>query len=259
MKSKRCMVSLIAVAMMAATVPSGAQQAPAKSPATARAAGVPIAGEVFVVTKGQQSIRLPLVNVAAISEKQLIEQVDRVGAAVSERQKDFQPNVEAAKAAWLTAKQESEAAKVAWESGMVERRKAFMAQPTAAAATANNKANSEALDEHFRLQKIENAKQREYRAAKIVFDRLGSPETYFEQLPSPVAVSKTDPDGRFKLSVPKGRYVIAAKSSRTVGDATEHYYWLVRIEASGGPASLMLSNDNLVETSCADCVRLPGR
>jgi hypothetical protein len=61
------------------------------------------------------------------------------------------------------------------------------------------------------------AKQGKLREIQRKIGYFDSGTYYFEKLPAPVAVSKTDADGKFTLSLPAGKYVIAATTSRKVG------------------------------------------
>jgi hypothetical protein len=57
---------------------------------------------------------------------------------------------------------------------------------------------------------------------------------YFGLLGFPIQRVETDADGKFVIQVPQsGRFVIAAQAKRSVGDDTEHYYWLQPISLEG--------------------------
>ncbi len=89
----------------------------------------------------------------------------------------------------------------------------------------------------------------------IELDYFVKGEQYFEQLPPPMATAKTDADGKFTLPLPSGKYVIAAKTSRRVGDDTEVYSWLVSLDLTASGQTLMLSNDNQFQTKCKECIQ----
>jgi hypothetical protein len=74
---------------------------------------------------------------------------------------------------------------------------------------------------------------------------------YFALLQSPIRTAETDADGRFLIEVPKtGAFVIAAQAKRSVGDDTEHYYWLQPVSLGGQQKfSQNLSNNNLTSTT----------
>ena len=83
-----------------------------------------------------------------------------------------------------------------------------------------------------------------------------SPAFYFQELPAQLAAAKakTDVDGKFSMKLPPGEYIIAATSSRTAFSKEEEtYFWLVKVDTTTANQFIMLSNDNLFETSCATC------
>jgi hypothetical protein len=74
---------------------------------------------------------------------------------------------------------------------------------------------------------------------------------YFSYLHSPIEIAETDADGKFEIEVPTtGAFVIAAQAQRSVGDSTEHYYWLQPISLEGQQHRVHnLSNNNLTSTT----------
>jgi hypothetical protein len=74
---------------------------------------------------------------------------------------------------------------------------------------------------------------------------------YFSFLKSAIQTAETDADGKFDIHVPQsGRFVIAARATRTVGDDTEDYYWLQPISLEGQQQFTQnLSNNNLTSTT----------
>lgn len=54
---------------------------------------------------------------------------------------------------------------------------------------------------------------------------------------------KTNSDGRYSVKLKKQKYYVFAQSSRSVGDSGEQYTWLFEYTPDGKP--LFLSNDNL--------------
>ncbi|HEY5345955.1 MAG TPA: hypothetical protein VIK62_06385 [Verrucomicrobiae bacterium] len=86
------------------------------------------------------------------------------------------------------------------------------------------------------------------------------PQTYFDNLPAPLAVVKTDADGKFALQFSqKGEFILVAQAQRQVSDNTEKYFWLVRVHPDGkATIQVMLSNDNLITANSSDvAVRFP--
>ena len=74
---------------------------------------------------------------------------------------------------------------------------------------------------------------------------------YFGLLGFPIQRVETDADGKFVIQVPQsGRFVIAAQAERSVGDDTEHYYWLQPVSLNGQQQLTQnLSNNNLTSTT----------
>lgn len=87
------------------------------------------------------------------------------------------------------------------------------------------------------------------------YEAFNSVEYIIDSLPPPMQVNKSDAEGKFVLTLPKGRYVIVANASRKLINTSETYHWLVQIDEST-PSNFMLSNDNLLETKCKECVKL---
>jgi hypothetical protein len=74
-------------------------------------------------------------------------------------------------------------------------------------------------------------------------------QIYLDNVASPIETSKTDADGRFSFTIPRGHYLLAASAERKVLDKTEIYCWLVRVDFDGKPIKqVMLSNDNRILT-----------
>jgi hypothetical protein len=74
---------------------------------------------------------------------------------------------------------------------------------------------------------------------------------YFAYLQPPIQTVETDADGKFAIEVPRtGTFVIGAKARRSVGDDTEHYYWLQPVSLEDEQHRVQnLSNNNLTSTT----------
>ena len=74
---------------------------------------------------------------------------------------------------------------------------------------------------------------------------------YFSHLRSPIQTAKTDADGKFMIEVPRtGKFVIAAKGERSVGQETEKYYWLQPVSLEGQQQLVQnLTNNDLTSTT----------
>ncbi len=200
---------------------------------------VEITGQVFVVTKGQQNIKLALVNVVAIPEKEMIQYM---GIAHKEGIKKQSSMIESLNPI---------------ERKCVSTRNVLVTDPYYSFLNCGN-------ESAVALAGCQHANDRMFglfEGCHLFFKQIvekhnyyDSGDYYFEKLPTQVAESKTDADGKFNLLLPRGKYVIAAKSSRLANE-TEKYFWLVWVDTASPNHSVMLSNDNFYETACGGCVK----
>ncbi|MDP2207825.1 MAG: hypothetical protein Q8K98_03490 [Bacteroidota bacterium] len=207
-------------------------------------------GEVFVVTQGGQNIRLGLVEVGVFAESDIIPFIQKKLQRAKYEKRELETVLDSVKKA-----SEQSAKELAYLRKQM-------------------KVNSEGTDElslnelRYRLDwQIKNlllfkeAGERHDKRLKEHFDVLKLIHSYLEGefylsgLPEPLQTTKTDSDGEFNFKLKPGKYAIAAKSSRKIIDSSEAYYWLIWLTIDGVPTKkLMLSNDNLFETHCADCI-----
>lgn len=194
---------------------------------------VSLTGQIFVVTKGRENIKLALVEVAAIPEKDMMQHLNAKYSNRLEQLKPLTPNLE-------LVKKEADAAKVDLDNAF---------------AVAGEYLTPEQASKTDKLEDIALSKKGIYITIRNQVAYLDSVKYYFEKLPAQLVASKTDADGKFTLTLPTGKYALAAKSSRDVFGTTENYYWLVWVDTSAPSHSVMLSNDNFFETGCGECVK----
>jgi len=183
-----------------------------------------INGQVFIVTRGGQSIKLGLVEVFAFERgdvEKTIREVDRKMKNERENIADLQRTVEAA------YKQAKEGQDAAFEQELKH------------------------IENHDLQTRYETASRLTYELIAFkasVASRLNyvnSSTSYFAAFPQPVAKAKTDADGNFSIRLPMlGSFLIGATAKRLAGDKTEYYAWLVSTDPDG-MQKLTLSNDNL--------------
>lgn len=213
----------------------------------------PISGQVFVVTQGKENIKLALVEISAISEKDIIQYLNAKHSNGLEQQKGLMPDLDSAKKAAFLASNALNRAEKEYE--LVFDRMGVAATKDHEEFNNLVEVERQLADKKSKLSDTADLKSNAYRKMKSKFDYFDSAEYYFEKLPTPISIGKTDADGKFTLSLPAGKYVIAATSSRKVFKDTESYHWLVWVDTSSPNQSLMLSNDNLFETKCKECVQ----
>jgi hypothetical protein len=185
-----------------------------------------IDGAVFIVTKGGESYKLGLVELMLFNDTELRQKLEARKTDQTNELKRLQPAHQTAIENVAMLKKKYDAARDAWfDSTSNDRLKAQM-----------DAAQKEWLD----------AMIAEGNASAAVRDSL-SGRFFFKALPTPVAATKTDADGHFKITLPKtGSYCIAAQASRSVGKNQESYFWVLPLEfdSTTGKATISLNNDN---------------
>ena len=174
-------------------------------------------GQVFVSSRGGENFKLGAVEVGLFAR----DAIDPLLAA-AKKQADIKiqqlsPAVDAAKA----AKDQADAA-----------------------AKYYSQSYREALEAKYRTRD-------EYESILASRDFYYSGAFYLGLLLDPLRVAETDADGKFAIEVPKtGNFVIAAKAQRSVGEHTEHYYWLQPVSLEGEQQLTQnLSTNNLTSTT----------
>lgn len=210
-----------------------------------------ISGQVFVVTQGRENIKLALVEILAIPEKNIIQHLKAKQINRLEQLKILMPELE-------EAKKIADAASEALAQAKIDRNRLYAENfYRDASFDEKNRISLARIDANANWHKqdeIANSADAVFRDKQLKILGLDAPYRYFEGLPTAVSIGKTDADGRFTLSLPHGKYAIAATSSRKVFEGSESYCWLVWVDTSFPNQSLTLSNDNLIETKCKKCV-----
>ncbi len=212
----------------------------------AAASGKELEGQVFVVTKGAQAIKLPLVPIMAL-------RVDELQTHVGEIAGKTNPECAKAESKTRTSIEELQSARRGVSGGFGKWMMTLQkTQPKDPAGKAWADPRTEALRYNALQKEIPKLEARAANAAaqqKVVC----SAAPYFENLPQPVVTAKTDADGRFKLTVPDDvEIVIAARSQRQVFNTVENYFWMIRVKPTD--SNITLSNDNLAASGSGDSV-----
>ncbi|MDB4566787.1 hypothetical protein N9Z78_02180 [Akkermansiaceae bacterium] len=182
-----------------------------------------VEGQVFVVTKGRENIKMGLTPIYVVSD----EEFQKIAAELAEEIQAFR--VEGIQRAANTE------ARAKFIGELYDLGKRGLAKPTLAALT---KGAVEGMAEGMAERMAEHiAKNR-----SLVHDFERSKVLLFSMIPA--ATTKTDADGRFKISVNSKGWVIA-QGQRSVGEESEDYLWIAPI---GEPekvskSSLLISND----------------
>ncbi len=210
-----------------------------------------VAGSVFIVTRGAESIKLGLVPVAAYSESSIAGLLEERAEAAGVQRATIGPLVEEARR--KAQRMRSRIPALQTEADAAHRR--FEEGRSEPAIYQQAWKDYSAVNEQIEAAKRSAAKQ-EADAERLnrSLERF-SPSFYFDYLPTPIAAAKTDADGRFVIRVPSGqRVALAARSQREVFGSTEEYHWLVWLTPSGATMDIMLSNDNMVTSGTPSSV-----
>ena len=183
-----------------------------------------VSGQVFVVTKGRENVKMGLVHIHAVTAEQLApiaaellktcKQADlKERQALAEQVADlaalrqFETELGALQPVGLNLPEFR-----AWQEESAQRRSSGAARDT------------ESTDSEALLLRA------------FLFDRL------------PVAEGKTDADGRFNLNLKSSPKVwLLAQAERTTGKDTERYFWAHAVKDGRDTNPVLLSNDSLVE------------
>lgn len=206
-----------------------------------------ISGQVFVVTQGRDNIKLALVAVGAIPRGEFDQYLKTKQSKKLEQQQLLLPKYIEAKKHLLLLKESYKAT-----NNFMNTRIRIQLHNEAENPSEEFEKSIDRDKANLDKTKTEINKIKAEMAEYELFDKV---EFLFEGQPHPSTIAKTDADGKFSLTLPKGKYVITANSSRSVGSHSETYYWLVSVDAASPNQSLMLSNDNLFETKCNECVK----
>lgn len=195
-----------------------------------------MAGDIFIVTKGGQSIKLGLVEVTLLPLQPVLSHLADRKAAEQSIAVQLNSQVQAAKA--------DEKAK---DAIMQDAHKYDILSKDGYAAY------SKAYNDWLNATYVTEA---------LVEKQNGFPSGsyYFNGLPQPLAAAQTDADGEFTIEIPNdGESAIAAHAQRSVGSYNENYFWLIKVPKDWQTRKIMLSNDNLMSSGSPDSLLFSAR
>ena len=230
-----------------------------------------IDGQVFIVTKGQQAIKLPLVKVSAVAAKDVeafiksrATQANAMRAELASTLRELKQ-----KQAELDAELEPLRQQKRILNGAVvrefEKCRGFggvaYLECTESASMLESKRAAEAFERELRPTEEKYADiESAIKSLKQKYAITDHPDVMtggIGEAVSPIATTKTDADGKFSLSFKShGDIAIVATAKRSVVGEEEQYQWVVWVRPGNGGrrASVTLANDNLVQTGCDECL-----
>jgi hypothetical protein len=204
---------------------------------------VQVSGEVFMVTKSGENVRLGLVEVRAIPEAEFLAFVESKRNAADAEIKELGPAIDRAR--WLVRYSEAEIAVLEPERNFAYAQ--AMANPASDEASQRfQEVNARALAAATRM----DARRGELKKTEEKAQFWRSAAYYFQGMPAGIASTKTDADGRFSLTLPLDQAVaLVAQAERQINGGTERSYWCVRLRANQpGAQRVVLGSDNQVSS-----------
>jgi len=191
-----------------------------------------VVGNIFIVTRGGVNFKLGLVSVQVFEKTDIDNYVAKRKAEQAKLLSEFELNLKSAQndlAQSIIAKNNADDAN------------------TVAAHSGNKQTKEAAYAVFSAAWDLKRQKEEKLASIKAGGRALLSGFFFFSQLPRPELVVKSNADGQLRFSIKRGmKVVIAATSSRTVGDNTEQYFWLIPVtNTEGSLTEITLSNDNL--------------
>lgn len=193
-----------------------------------------LSGQVFVSTKGGQNFKLGAVQVALFTRDAIDTLVPSLKFYADYKIQQLHGPLAEAKAAL----DQAEASEQAAFQAELQTIRAHGDQMAAKRATdVERKAEETARNQYFEI------------VGKLSFFYSGA--FYFAFFQSPIRTAETDAEGKFVIEIPQtGKFVIAAQAQRSIGDHTEHYYWLQPVSLEGQPQlTKNFSNSNLTSAT----------
>jgi len=269
MKRMPVMLCIVALAFSLACKKAAVEKAGAEQKLPEKEQEVEIQGEVFVVTKGAQNIKLGLVDVIAIPEEQ-------IAAFLKDRKQAADAEAVGLEVAYNRAESEARRAEMDMNQGIANYRAAserntaamdkvlslssssdyqsyYAAKRQQDEASRDSEAKAEKADELAKQYEIASLRLEQ---AKLRFEGWPTAAFIFQGLPSSIGKATTNADGKFSLKLPrKGRYAIAAHAERKIIDDNERYYWLIWVPVENGVIkNIVLSNNNMMTVQSAENV-----
>jgi len=206
-----------------------------------RPVSVGLNGDVFIVTRGGENIKLGLVTVTAVPETAMLSYVQIRNALADNEHLRLRPQINQARETLATARAVENSANDAYERTIQ-----------------SGSSTDEAWDKYKRAGERSRQQQAALTSLLDADAYLDSPAFFFENVPAGVCSAKTDADGKFGMALPPGaRVALVARAQRQVMDKTEEYYWMVWVTPQQGqPTRVFLSNDNLLTVPSTESVLL---
>lgn len=236
-----------------------------------------ISGEVFVVTKGGQSLKLGLVDVMLFAEADVQQYLDKKNNEAVAKNTALKKEYDTAKAKYddINKKYLESEKYIADMRESDSRYEESYSKLMTTINEINDPAKRSAELDRAKQKKAEYQKQHEAfvnsnaGTSKAEKDSVEEEKKnaekkwlewsiggfFYQDLPMGKIITKatTDADGKFTLKLNNpGKYLVVAKSQRDVIGSTEIYYWFVWLSSDVENKHIMLTNNNLLGTDATE-------
>jgi hypothetical protein len=196
-------------------------------------------GEIFIVTKSAQNVRLGLVEVMMFGEKEIKEHIEKKEKRVEAEKPDFDKEIARLEGSISKFKENLQKQK-----DLTERERKLGADTSAGKRAAKNTEDMVTLFEDIKKAEVKRK------------GTWPSSRHYFKDLPQATASTRSNSDGKFSLKAPRDeRIAIAARATRDLPDAKEEYYWLVWVSLDGKEnKNIILGNHNVMSSGSKESV-----
>jgi hypothetical protein len=224
-------------------------------------------GQVFIVTQGQQVIKLALVDVASIDEKSFAEAVSTSSDQANSLRLKLAPQIEDNYRRWRAEADKYNGAELVGLSSQIVAFTQNCGTPQRldfvncmhSTELADLQRRRDALHEE-QQPTFERSQQyyEDYRSSIEQYMAAGDYQHVVDSVTPTLArnanLYKTDADGNFLIEhTGTKRFVVLAHAKRNVFGSVEEYRWLIWVDPKK-EMKVHLSNENLIETRCEKCV-----
>lgn len=207
-------------------------------------------GEVFIVTKGGENLKLGLVDIALIPETEMNAALDKKKSAIDTTLAQLKADYDKAFAEYNLVHQTYERAKQNYDKAQKDASDAIISGGYEQAA----KKRDYWSNEQMRLLRPDLDNDSKQKSAKWKLEHFPTGEFFFDGLPSGVAKTITNSNGEFSVELPrKSKFALAARAARQVPE--EKYYWLIWVSLDGEQSkTILLSNHNFMNSDTSESV-----
>lgn len=198
-----------------------------------------VEGSVFIVTKGQQTIKLALVPLLLVTEDEInkfftiqINKTNNITSALAQTMKELKEKEAKVNEELKPNREKSLEFRTAVVDEMAKCKSvgiSFYAACMESQEIKEKQRVANSHDESYSLLEKQNRDVLELqKETKGLYDKSVTPPAFLSELEStikPLSTTKTDSDGKFSIAFPNKKQVaLIAKASRNVGGETEVYY-----------------------------------